>query len=460
MQEPRPVHADGSPPRQWDHHGSILRGIGWTALFIVLGKLFSAAKEIAVAWRYGVGQEVDAYLFVFNTVTWPVSVWFAVLPVVLVPLVTRLRALPEGVELQQFRRELLGATLVAGTLLGLLTWLALRWLLGSPWTGLASPTRDIALAMAAAMALVTPLGYLVSLGSAWMLATGRYANTLYESVPALAILLAVLLWPGLGAAALVGGTLGGFAVQLVLVGVALALHGHLQAPRMSLRSPHWSSFWRGMGILLAGQALMSLTVLLDQFFAAGLHDGAVSTLGYANRILALIIGVGVTAVSRATLPVFAGAQTQDPAHTTRLALHWTRVLLGTGLLAIALGWWLAPWGVRLLFERGAFGPQDTLAVTEVLRHGLLQLPPYFAGIVLLSLLSARGQYRGLALVSAACLGCKLLGNWLLVPWAGLAGIQWSTSAMYLFYFAALCVLTVRGTSRIAPAAPRRETSGS
>jgi hypothetical protein len=46
------------------------------------GKLAGAAKEMAIAWRYGVSDTVDAYVFVFNLATWPVSLWFGVLTVV------------------------------------------------------------------------------------------------------------------------------------------------------------------------------------------------------------------------------------------------------------------------------------------------------------------------------------------------------------------------------------------
>ncbi|WP_326536475.1 lipid II flippase MurJ [Pseudorhodoferax sp.] len=428
-----------------------MRGITWTALFVVLGKLVGAGKEMAVAWRYGVGEQVDAYLFIFNIVTWPVSVWFAVLPVVLVPLVARLRQAERGDELVQFRRELLGTTLVVALLLGLLGLAALRGLLDSSWSGLSPRARSMADAMAPAMASLMPLGLVVCLFSSWMLAAGRHATTLLECLPALAILLAVALWPQPSSGPLVVGTLAGFGLQLACVVAMLAVGGQIEWPRFTLRSAHWRTFRHSIGVMLAGQALMSAAVLLDQFFAAGLHAGAIATLSYANRILALVIGLGVTAVSRATLPVFAGANANNPQQLAHIASQWTRLLLAMGVLAIALGWWVAPAAVRLLFERGAFAPADTEAVATVLRHGLLQLPPYFAAIVLLSLLSARSRYRSLALVSAACLACKFAANLWLVPRFGLVGIQWSTAVMYTFYFAALAGLARYSAPRTSSA---------
>mgnify|MGYP000956382941 CR=1 FL=1 len=50
-------------------HLAIFRGLLTVALFTLLGKLMSAAKEMAVAYRYGLAAEVDAYQFVYNLVS-------------------------------------------------------------------------------------------------------------------------------------------------------------------------------------------------------------------------------------------------------------------------------------------------------------------------------------------------------------------------------------------------------
>src|SRR5262245_15868394 len=103
--------------RHWNnpasHDRRIATGFLWVASFVFVGKLAGAAKEMAIAWRYGVSETVDAYVFVFNLVTWPVSLWFGVLTVVLVPLVIRERhESPE--RLKRFRAELLTLNLLLG----------------------------------------------------------------------------------------------------------------------------------------------------------------------------------------------------------------------------------------------------------------------------------------------------------------------------------------------------------
>jgi putative peptidoglycan lipid II flippase len=411
-----------------DHH-AIARGMAWVALFVLLGAGARIAKEMAIAYRYGVGAELDAYLFVLNLIVWPVGIWFSVLTVVLVPLAARIRQ-NASAELPRFRSELLGLTLLLGVLLLLLGSLGLPALLRSSWTGLPHATLAIATGMVPTLAWLAPLGLVISLFSAWMLAAGRHANTLLESVPALVLLLVLLAFPGGGAEPLVWGTLAGFAFHLASLAMPLAREGEFEAPRFTRQSSQWVPFWQGFGIMLGGQALMGFTNIVDQFFAAHFGAGAIASLGYANRILAMIAGLGAMAVSRATLPVFSKIHAQGEEQANRVASHWVRLLLILGAAATLMSWWLAPWGVKLLFERGAFTSQDTAMVVELFRFGLPQLPFYFAGIVLVSLLASQGRHRAIAAVAGLNLLIKILALLVLTSAFGIKGISLATSVMY------------------------------
>ena len=388
---------------------------------------------MAIAYRYGVSADVDAYLFVFNLVSWPIGVWFSVLTVVLVPLVARIRH-DASVEFPCFRSELLGLTLLLGVCLMLLAWLGLPLLLRSSWTGLPASSVTIAINMVPALAILAPLGVLISLFSAWMLAAGRHANTLLEGVPSLVILVILITFPSGGVESLVWATVAGFAFHMLSLATPLARRGEIESPRFSHQSPCWPVFWQGFGIMLVGQALMSFVGIIDQFFAAHLNTGSIATLSYANRILALILGLGATAVSRATLPVFSRAQAQGGAqlHLHRIAIYWLQLLFVLGVGAMILGWWLAPWAVKLLFERGAFVAQNTEAVTQVLRYGLVQLPFYFVGILFVSILTSQARYKIVTLIGGINLVVKILFNYMLAEQMGIRGIMLATTFMLIF----------------------------
>jgi putative peptidoglycan lipid II flippase len=420
-----------------DNH-AIARGMAWVILFVFLGKLAGAAKEMAIAYRYGISEELDAYLFIFNLVSWPVGVWFSVLTVVLVPLAARIRH-NISEDLPCFRAELLGLTILLGIGLMIFAWLGLPVLLRSSWTGLPPTSATIGANMVSGLVVLAPLGVLISLFSAWMLSAGRQANTLLESVPAIVLLVAILAFPADSVEPLVWGTVVGFAFHLITLAVPLAWRGEIEEPCFTRQSPQWPAFWQGFGIMLAGQTLMSFIGIIDQFFAAHLGAGAIATLSYANRILALLLGLGATAVTRATLPIFSRAQAADECqlHLYRVAAHWVRLLFVFGVIAMIAGWWLVPWAVKLLFERGAFMARDTEYVTEVLRYGLAQLPFYFSGLVLVSLLASKRKYKLIAISAGVNLLVKVVASFILIPLMGINGVMTATAVMYFFSLALL-----------------------
>ncbi len=430
-------------------HLAIARGMLWVAFFVFVGKIAGAAKEMAIAWRYGVSPEVDAYLFVFNLVNWPVSVWFGVLSVVLVPLAADIRYRSPR-ELPRFRAELFGFAVVTGVALAILVWLGLPWILRTGLAGLSGEGLNAALQMVPILAWLAPLGVLIGLFSTWLLAAGRHVNTLLEGVPALTLLLVLLAVPGTGTEPLVIGTLAGFTLHLASLTGLLGRSGEIEVPRVGFASTAWVPFWRGFGVLLIGQSLMSFTGIIDQFFATRLGEGALATLGYANRILALILGLGATAISRATLPVFSKSNAEGDGNLQRTARHWVRIMFFLGIGALFLGWWLAPWGVKILFERGAFTAQDTHAVAEVFRYGLVQLPFYFAALVYVSLLTSNRCYFSIAIVAGLNLVTKIIFNSAFIPIMGVQGLVFSTALMYAISTIALWRLTLRlrGTDRL------------
>ena len=411
-------------------HRKIAAGFVWVALFVFIGKLAGAAKEMAIAWRYGVSETVDAYVFVFDLINLPVSVWFSVLTVVLVPLATRIRH-DDPVELPRFRSELLGLTMIVGLGLGCLVWFGLPTLLQAGWVRLSDQALAEALHMAGGLALLAPMGVLISLFSAWMLARGLHRNTLFEGIPALIILLALLLPPGWAPAPLVWGTVAGFALHMAVLATPLRRRGELQAPSFAFSSPVWQGFRASMGIMATGQALMSVTGIVDQFFAASLGPGALSTLSYANRILALILGMCAMAISRATLPVFSQWTAQRSADTNALALRWAWWMFSAGSVFALIGWVASPWMVSLLFERGAFTAADSRYVSSVLKYAVGQIPFYVFSITLLSYIASQKRYWLLLISGMVGLGTKIIAAAVLTPLMQLEGLALSATFLYL-----------------------------
>ncbi|CAM4011576.1 Virulence factor MviN [Bordetella tumulicola] len=436
-------------------HQRIFKAAFRVAIFLILGKAAGALKEMAVAYRYGVSDAVDAYQFTMTMATWlPVTI-VGVLGVVLIPVLVRLRR-KGGVERDLFIRELQGWMLLVGVALALLTALAWPWVLQWLGSGLSVQVANMSTQLLVAFVPVTVFVLMAGISGARLRSHERHVNTLLDSVPAIATLAWVMLavTTEQDVAPLLWGTLVGYAIQAVWLAwlAARADKGFWGSPRLSLQSPHWPELLSAAGIMLVGQVAMSFVGPLDQYTAANLGDNANATLGYASRLLSLLLGIGAVSVGRAALPVLADIQSRGDAVRARaMALKWSGLMLGAGAVAVAIAWVLAPWGVALLYERGAFTADNTQAVAEVLRWGLLQLPFYFGVLILVQLLASQNRYRVMAAIAVANFLLKAAMNAVLAPRMGVTGIMLATAAMYALSFTCYAVVALR---RHEPPAPK------
>lgn len=413
----------------------ILLGMVWVVFFVLLAKLAGAAKEVAVAATYGVGPVVDAYSLLFNSVMWPVGVAVTVLTTLLIPLEAQLRA-QDPAAVTQFRRELMSAMLVVALLTGgLLAWALPRMVSASAGDAVQSLAQD----MVSSMALTGGLAMLAALYSVWIMAGGSYANTMIEGLPALALLLTLLLVKDASADWLVRGTLAGVALQLLVLIALQGRQGRLVRPTWRFTSPAWRGLIGGLSISLLGQVLMSSTAVVETFIAAGLGEGAVATLGYANRLLGLFSGIVLLAVTRAMLPVLSQAAATGSGAAPAVALHWLKRMAMVGLVLGVLLWFLAEPLTRALFERGQFTSRDTDQVAHALRFAALQLPLFLPSLVLTSYAAAVRRLDVIFYSALISVVVRPTAGWILGAAHGVPGLTLAQALAYglsLVYLAA------------------------
>ena len=415
------------------------------AFFLLLGKAAGAFKEMAVAYRYGVSDAVDAYQFTMTMANWlPVTIVGA-LSVVLIPVLVRTRS-EDRASRARFLGELQGWVIGIGTVLAVFIYVAWPWVLDFAGQGLPPEARQMSAQLTFAFAPAALLTLMTGISAARLRAHERHINTLLDSVPAVVILVWVLLAATVDdVGPLLWGTLVGYLIQSIwLLWLAAKADGMWGRPRLSLTSHQWPDLVKAAGVMLIGQVAMSFVGPIDQYTAANLGANANSTLGYASRLLSLLLGIGAASVGRAALPVLADIQSRGDAGRARTtALKWSVLMLLGGAGVTVLGWLLAPWGVSLLFERGAFTAQDTVTVAHVLRWGLLQMPFYFGVLILVQLLASQNRYRIMAAIAVANFILKAIMNQVLAPAMGPAGIMLATSMMYALSYVCYVVVALR-----------------
>ncbi len=422
---------------------AIVQGMLWVTVFLLLAKGIAAGKEIVVAYRYGTSAVVDGYLFVFNLAQWPASIFASVTAIILIPYLVKLKK-EQPVEASQLQAALLPLAFLLGIAASVLYGLLMWWVVGRTEVGLTAQSQSAALT---AMPWVAPgivFAFMSAVLSNWLMSQRRHTNTLLEATPAAVIAISLWAWPVAAGQAwdvwpLAIGTLLGLFLQTILL--SRSSQQRLDFAHLGIIVQHWPALRRTFGIMLLAHVVMTSTSTLDQFFAVSMGEGVLAGYSYAQRIMALVLGLTSVVIGRAMLPVFSGVS--DTRTSFVIAARWAWRFAGLGLLGALVVFLIAEWAVMLLFQRGAFTANDTREVAQILRILALQLPFYLFAIVLVQWLGAARKAAWLLLGAVAGLLAKLSGVLLWYDHGALA-LAASTALTYF-----VIALTTYGAARIA-----------
>jgi putative peptidoglycan lipid II flippase len=179
----------------------------------------------------------------------------------------------------------------------------------------------------------------------------------------LAIIGAVLgLVPRLGEPVLglaVGVLVGGLG-QVVLQLPVLARQGFLARPAWEPGHPAVVRIVRLMAPVAIGQSATQLGILINTIIASFLAGGSVSYLYYADRLVEFPQGVFAIAIATAVLPTLAEQAARRERQPLQATLSFALRLAGFGSVPAAVGLFvLREPLVRVLYQRGEFGPLET-----------------------------------------------------------------------------------------------------
>jgi putative peptidoglycan lipid II flippase len=126
-----------------------------------------------------------------------------------------------------------------------------------------------------------------------------------------------------------------------------------------------------------GGGVQQISTMLDVVWASLLPVGTISALYYADRIAQLPLGVVGIAIGTALLPLLArqlrAGQADSAMANLNRAIEFGLLL---SLPAAAALWLLADPIIRVLFERGQFGPEDTWRTAGALAAFAIGLPAF------------------------------------------------------------------------------------
>ncbi len=415
-------------------HHKIFRAASVVAICSVLALAGSTARELVVAQWFGRSDALDAFLIAY------------LLPSFLVSLAAgsfNSAVIPTFIEVRRTEGEEAAQRLFSGVMVGSIAlMLAVSILLGAlapvylPLMASGFSPAKLHLTRQLLYALL-PFVVLSGLAVIWggvLNAEERFAMPalLPILVPACAVAFLLLLGKGWGIFALAAGTMFGAAIQATVLGWLLKSRGIRLRPEWRGLDPALSRVIGQYLPMVAGALLMGTTELVNQSMAAMLEPGSVAALNYGRKVVNLIVAVGALPLSTAALPYFSQMVAERDWAACRRALKTYSRLIAAVTVPVTLALVLLSRPlVRLLFERGAFTALDAKIVSDVQALFLLQVPFYILGNLGVRVVSALKRNAVLMQISAVNVVLNVLLNWVLMKYAGVAGIALSTSVVYM-----------------------------
>jgi putative peptidoglycan lipid II flippase len=408
----------------------IFRAAASVSAAAVLVKIVATVKEIAVAGVYGRSDAMDAFLAAALIPGLLVNLISESMNQALVPTLIRVREREGHERAQQLLSNsmLWMCVLLAGTSAAMA--LAARGFLPLIASHFPPAKLDLSVRLFYALLPVVLITGIATNCTAVVNTFDRFALPALAPVvmPAAIMAGALLLGSRVGIWAMVYSTLAGALIHAAIVTWMMDAHGY----RFRLR-------WYGMteatrevagqyGPVLLSGVVASGGLLVDQSMAAMLPAGSVSALAYANRFVSVVLTLSAGAVSTAVVPYFSRMiAVEDWAgcrHTLRTWVKLTALVSAPIAAGLIAGAHLL---IRLTFQHGAFGPEDTAVVTPVLAMYALQIPFFVSSRVFYRFLVAMRRTDLILYCGILNLGLDIVLNLILMRWFGVAGIALATS---------------------------------
>jgi putative peptidoglycan lipid II flippase len=423
----------------------MVSGFLLVAVLTMVGKIVAFAKDAVVAARLGTSDDLDAFMLVFGFFAFAATVLAGGLPESFVPAYAELRERRGSARADRLGLQCAAWHFAALLLCGIGLCLAAPAVIAFTSQGFAPQKQALAADMLRGL-----LPFLLCFGlaqhfGAWLRAGKQFllAASTPMLVPAGIVVALLLAGDQVSGWTLVRGTIWGAVAHVTVLVVALARRLPRSRRWWRCALGHWEPGLRtvlknALPFLVGGIAFGSAAVV-DQTMAAWLTAGSVAVLSYSEKVCTIVLAVTAGPASDVLFPHFAELVARRDWDGLRKRLFTSAgIIVGAALPMTLFLCFFAPWVISTLFERGAFGPQDTQRVAEVLRFAAFQIPFYIVGTVAARVAVALQASRFMLTIAFSALLLNATLNWLLMRHLGAAGIALSTVLVHLICSIATC----------------------
>jgi putative peptidoglycan lipid II flippase len=240
------------------------------------------------------------------------------------------------------------------------------------------------------------------------------------------------------------GVLLGGVGQLLLQVPWLWRRGLLAAPQFTFSHPAVRRVLGLMAPAVVGQSATHIGTVINTIIASFLVKGSVSYLYYADRLIEFPLGVFGVAIATAVLPTLSEQAARRDRQAVRETLSFSLRLATFVSMPAAVGLFvLSEPIVRVLYERGRFGPGETTATAAAVAMYALGIVGTATAKILAQAFFALGDTRTPVKVSVCAMALNCTLALLLASSLGHVGLALAIAAAATFNAITLTVLIRR-----------------
>jgi len=415
----------------------------------VLITLANLARDISIAAAFGTAAAADRFFLVATLLIFILTVLAGATRSVYIPVL--LQALSRSrEEFDVISRRLVSINIRGAVFGGLAVCIAAAALSLIPAIS-TSPALDESISILIAITPMYALAAFVDMNQATLQARDRILmpNFARLGLPLGIVVGAWIAADSLGIYGLAIGGLVGSGVAAIIIGEILRRERMLP-PSVRLQHEVMLAVRNGVLALTLSSSIAYINPVISTWMAGFLEAGAVSILGYANR---LTVGLAALLVSSFT-PVFLHHFSRHIADKNTGAIRslYTNFFAGApwlGVLMTLATWLLSGLIAPFLYQRGHFTAADTRAVVSIIDIYALQFPFFLASTPSFTLISALSKNYAFIGLNLILLATNFVGGFALMHAYGLEGLAFSTTVVYAVSLLSLNVyLWKEGTAKL------------
>lgn len=394
----------------------------------ILAKVIAFGRELVLSYFYGAGETSDVFLL---SMTLPVTIFgFIAAGVASGYIPTFQRARTEGGEATalKFTNSVINVLAVICLAIIAIYYIFPKQLLGLFASGFDDNTLELSRQFTNYSILATVLVAIVTVLSGYLQINDRIRITALVSVPLnLGVIITIVASAFIkNIIILPVGFLISSILQVAFLWFISIKNGFKYSLILDRSDKYLKAFLSSLTMLILSSSLLQVNVLIDRTLATQVVVGGLSIFEYGNRISDFVMGLTIIPVSTAVFPMMTKVK-DNPVHLGRILTDGIRlsslIIIPASVVTVVF----ADVIVRILYFRGAFGTEDVIMTSEVVRFYGVGLLAFSFREMFMKCFYAAGDVKSPLINSSICIGCNIVLNFILLKVMGLGGLALATS---------------------------------